>query len=141
MEQPSMPPGQALPAPLGALAVAVEQRAPSDGVRLLKDLSDREIVEILSNIHPAVALSVLLKFPEERRVSILNAAPAERREQWSRNQGYPEGSVGRLMEAPCDQAAIQTTGRAIPCPTRGALLCDPGVVNGRYDEGEVGPYG
>src|SRR5581483_10070234 len=100
MEQPSLSSGPTLAAPLGALAVAVEQRAPSDGVRLLRDLRNPEIVEILSHIHPAIALSVLLKFPEDRRSEILNAAPADRREQWSRNQAYPEGSVGRLMDAP-----------------------------------------
>ncbi len=79
MEQPSLSSGPTLAAPLGALAVAVEQRAPSDGVRLLRDLRNPEIVEILSHIHPAIALSVLLKFPEDRRSEILNAAPADRR--------------------------------------------------------------
>jgi magnesium transporter len=83
-----------------ALAVAVEQRAPSDGVTLLAERPDHQIGQVLSVINPSVALSVLLKFPEARRAAILAAAPTERRDQWTRNQAYPEGSVGRLMEAP-----------------------------------------
>jgi magnesium transporter len=42
----------------------------------------------------------LWTFPDERRASILAAAPPEQREQWSRNHSYPEDSVGRLMDRP-----------------------------------------
>src|SRR5437867_10766174 len=49
---------------------------------------------------PSNALNILLRFEEDRRKAILLAGSPERREQLIRNQAYPEGSVGRLMEPP-----------------------------------------
>lgn len=82
------------------LVTEVEQRAPSDAVKLLEALSDRTVVEVLSRMNPSIALNVLLKFDAPRRQRLLVEAPQKCREQWTRNQAYPEGSVGRLMEPP-----------------------------------------
>jgi magnesium transporter len=82
------------------LVTEVEQRAPSDAVKLLETLSDRTVAEVLSRMNPSIALNVLLKFDAPRRQRLLAEAPQQCREQWTRNQTYPEGSVGRLMEPP-----------------------------------------
>jgi magnesium transporter len=82
------------------IVTEVEQRAPSDAVKLLENLPDLAVVQVLGRLNPSIALNVLLRFETPRRQSLLYAAPADRREQWIRNQAYSEGSVGRLMEPP-----------------------------------------
>jgi magnesium transporter len=85
---------------LKQLAAEVQQRAPDDALRLLDPLPDAVIAQVVALLHPSSALDVLLRMEEGRRKRIMAAAPAQRREQWSRSQGYPEGSIGRLMEPP-----------------------------------------
>jgi magnesium transporter len=45
-----------------------------------------------------MAQSVLERFKSERRQKIIAAAPPETRLQWVRNEGYPENSIGHMME-------------------------------------------
>lgn len=85
---------------LKKLVAEVEQRAPDDAIMLLDTASDEAIAQVLARLNPSSALNILLRFEEDRRKRILSAAPAERREQWKRNQAYSEGSVGRLMDRP-----------------------------------------
>lgn len=85
---------------LKKLVAEVEQRAPDDAIKLLDQLSDAVIAKVLVMLNPSSALNILLRFEEDRRKTILLAGSAERREQLIRNQAYPEGSVGRLMEPP-----------------------------------------
>ena len=47
-----------------------------------------------------VAQQVLHQMTAERRCAILAAAPIEKAHQWVQNTGYPEDSVGWLMEPP-----------------------------------------
>ena len=85
---------------LKKLAVEVAQRAPDDAIKLLDQVSDAVIAKVLMMLGPSNALNILLRFEEDRRKAILLAGSPERREQLIRNQAYPEGSVGRLMEPP-----------------------------------------
>jgi magnesium transporter len=69
-------------------------------VRLLGDEPSEVQLGVLLRMTPPAAVRVLWALPENRREALLRAAPAERSEQWRRNQTYPEGSVGRLMDHP-----------------------------------------
>ncbi len=82
------------------LAAAAQKRAPLEAVELLEAEGDETIVAVLLRENPALADEILWAFPTERRQRILDAAPAERREQWSKNHLYPEDSIGRLMDPP-----------------------------------------
>ncbi len=91
------------------LLAEVGQRAPDEAMKLLSKESDAVIAQVLAQHNPSMALAVLLRFKEGRRKTILSAAPADRREQWTRNQAYPEGSVGRLMERPVAVFSLDIT--------------------------------
>lgn len=88
------------PARIRALTEAVLKRGPDDAVALLEPETDATIVSVLLGENPAIVDEILWAFPDERRTSILDAAPQERRDQWSRNHNYPEDSIGRLMDPP-----------------------------------------
>jgi magnesium transporter len=93
------------------LLAEVERRAPDEAMKLLSKEADALIARVLALHNPAMAVEVLLRFKEARRTAIMEAAPADRREQWARNQAYPEGSVGRLMERPVAVFATDLTVR------------------------------
>jgi magnesium transporter len=81
-----------------ALLPEVVARAPGAAVAMLKSYPDDFIAQMLMLLNPALAQNVLERFPSERRQKIIAAAPLETRQQWVRNEGYPEGAIGRLME-------------------------------------------
>lgn len=83
-----------------ALSDAILNSGPFEAVEILESEADETVAQVLSNQNPAIADEILWAFPEERRNRVLAAAPAAQREQWARNHGYPEGSIGRLMAAP-----------------------------------------
>ncbi|HSC88313.1 MAG TPA: CBS domain-containing protein, partial [Polyangiaceae bacterium] len=78
----------------------VHHRGPDEVVAALSAQADELIVQVLSEANPALADEILWSFDDARRKAILEAAPPAQREQWSKNHGYPEDSVGRLMEPP-----------------------------------------
>jgi len=77
-----------------------QNRGPQETVQLLRRQSTPVISKVLALLKPAVALKVLLRFHGDRRQEIISAASKEHGEQWTRNQMFPEGTVGRLMERP-----------------------------------------
>jgi len=93
------------------LLAEVERRAPDEARKLLSKEPDALIAQVLALHSPAMAVAILLRFKEGRRTAIMEAAPADRREQWTSNQAYPKGSVGRLMERPVAVFATDITVR------------------------------
>lgn len=85
---------------LTKLEERVLRLGPYDACELLREESDATVAHVLARQNPAIADEILWTFPEERRNRVLAAAPAEQREQWSQNHGYPDDSVGRLMDRP-----------------------------------------
>jgi magnesium transporter len=65
----------------------------------LENLSDTEIAQTLTDLGPGHALDILEKFAPERRAQIAAATKSGEGEQWLKDWHFPEGSVGRLMEA------------------------------------------
>lgn len=85
---------------LVALSDAILTRGPYEAFELLSSEDDQTIALVLSRENPAIADDILWEFAAERRETILAAAPVEQRDQWKRNHGYGEDTVGRLMEPP-----------------------------------------
>lgn len=84
----------------GTLLNAVMERGPRDAAEFLADQPDDVVLDVLRRMSPPAAQKVLREFPDERQQCLLALAPSDQRRQWSLNQNYPEGSVGRLMEPP-----------------------------------------
>jgi magnesium transporter len=82
------------------LQATLMRRGPYEALRLLGDEPDDVIVRVLLRTNPATAVQILWELPVGRREAIMQAAGEERREQWTLNHTYAEGSVGRLMDHP-----------------------------------------
>jgi len=85
---------------LAALDEAVLRLGPYEACELLQEETDLTVASVLARQNPAIADEILWTFAEERRNRVLQAAPPEQREQWSKNHGFPDDSVGRLMDRP-----------------------------------------
>jgi magnesium transporter len=92
-----------------ALSQEVTQHAPREAAELLADLDDARIARALEAVNPSIAQQILQEFDEARRQSIGAKAAPDRARQWNRNQAYPEGSLGRLMDPPVAVFRPQTT--------------------------------
>jgi magnesium transporter len=84
--------------PAADLARQAADLDPAEAARMLSAHPDATIVEVLQILNPSKAQAVLAKFWARRHNTIIAAASPELRQQWLRNEEYPEGSVGRLME-------------------------------------------
>ena len=87
-----------LNAEIRALYTRLIERSPRDAARLLEDYPDPFVEGVLVLLNPASRQQVLDALPRHRRELILAAASPENRRQWLANDGYPEHTVGRLME-------------------------------------------
>jgi magnesium transporter len=83
-----------------ALNETLWTRNPAEAADLLRDESDAHIAAMLAKQDPALADDILQEFPEARRSTIIAAASESFRAQWRTNLGYPEDTVGRLMDPP-----------------------------------------
>jgi magnesium transporter len=79
------------------LSDRIRELDPQGAADHLQALGDDEIARVLAELGPGHAIEILEKFPAARRTCIAAADPSG--EQWLRDWHYPEGSVGRLMEA------------------------------------------
>ncbi|MCO6431957.1 MAG: magnesium transporter [Deltaproteobacteria bacterium] len=57
-------------------------------------------VLVLRAMSPTVAHEIISQIPTDQLELVLSGIPEHVRRQWEINQSYPEGSVGRLMDAP-----------------------------------------
>jgi magnesium transporter len=75
-----------------------------EAAKILADEDEAQVATVLESLSPALAVSTLWAFPEEKRERILGHAPVHQAEQWIRNHAFPAGSIGRLME--CSHAVF-----------------------------------
>jgi magnesium transporter len=75
-----------------------QRRAPLDAAQVLQAESDETVGAVLQHLHQAPAYRILLRFPEERRKTIVQFAGEHLGDPFADAQQYPEDSVGRLME-------------------------------------------
>ncbi|GAB4179622.1 MAG: magnesium transporter [Terrimicrobiaceae bacterium] len=76
------------------------QLPPAEAASRLVTMPQDRALTLLRSINPPMAREILEAAPVAVRQAILAAASPENRRQWARHEEYPEGSVGRLMEAP-----------------------------------------
>lgn len=95
-----------------ALLDRLRRRSPKEAYALLAVQPDAAVARLLAALNPGHAVDVLALFPAERRRLIADAASLGRGEHWLRAIGYPEGTVGRLTEAPLAVFEPTTTVRA-----------------------------
>jgi magnesium transporter len=71
---------------------------PKGAAEALDPLADDAIAQVLTQLNTGQAVEILEEFAAERRRTIASGTAAG--EQWLRDQTYPEGTVGRLMDHP-----------------------------------------
>jgi magnesium transporter len=86
--------------PHPTLLLEVTQRPPREAAELLAGFPAPVVSDVLLRLNPATVQDLLPELPEEQKQAVLRAAPPEVARQWSRNEAYPEDSIGRLMEPP-----------------------------------------
>ena len=82
------------------IAADVAHMGPRQAAALLSELSDALVLDVLQRVNPALVGDILPAMSEGRRAKLFLAGPAAVTKQWSINQTFPEGTVGRLMEPP-----------------------------------------
>jgi magnesium transporter len=75
-------------------------RAPHEAAKMLSTYPDQFAADMLTLVNPAQAQRVLQRLPSERRQRVMATAPAHTRQQWARNDAYPDNTVGHMMEPP-----------------------------------------
>jgi len=83
-----------------SLAAQIRALPPREAAALVERAVPAEAVEALLKLNPALAGAILRELEPGPRRFIASSAPPGVAEQWKRNTGYPEGTLGRLMEAP-----------------------------------------
>jgi magnesium transporter len=81
-----------------ALLPALVARAPGEAAHTLDPYPDEFVAQMLESLNPGMAQSVLERFGIDRRQKIIAAAPPAVRQQWIRNEAYPENAIGHMME-------------------------------------------
>ena len=71
---------------------------PKGAADALDDMADADIAAVLAQLNTGQAVEILEEFVPARRRTIASGNSAG--DQWLRDQAYPEGTVGRLMEQP-----------------------------------------
>ena len=85
---------------LDKLAADIVRLAPHEAAELLEQQNHDDAAAALGEINPLVAQQIFHEFDDQRRAEILAAASPEKARQWTRNEQYPEDSIGWLMEPP-----------------------------------------
>jgi magnesium transporter len=84
--------------PLPALKSDVKARSAHDAAVLLGEHPVATIAAVLLDLNPALAQDILAELPGGLQDGVLHEVTPEVARQWKRNQAYPQGSIGRLME-------------------------------------------
>lgn len=84
--------------PHKALIPEVKARSAQDAAALIAEYPASVIVTVLLELNPGFAQDILAELPGGLVDGVLHAVGPEIALQWRRNQAYPQGSIGRLME-------------------------------------------
>ncbi len=95
-----------------SLIEELQARPASEAIRLLDERAPAEIAGVLAELNPAFAQEILGELPALVRAEVMAAAPGRLGAQWSRNQGYADGTLARLMEPALAVFAAETTVQA-----------------------------
>ncbi len=81
------------------VSVVLSLKTP-EAAQMIEGLPKPEGLALLRLITPSQVKEILGALSDDCRQSLLASATPENRRQWAEQDHYPEGSVGRLMEAP-----------------------------------------
>ena len=87
----------------------LKARPASEAAKQLSGSTAAMAYEALAALNPAFAHDILASLDALEREAIIHAAPPEIAAQWTRNQSYAQGAVGRLMEPAYGVFAPDTT--------------------------------
>ena len=76
----------------------LKARPASEAAKQLAEIDVAMACDALAVLNPAFAQDILSELSTVRREAVIAAAPPEIARQWTQNQSYPQGAVGRLME-------------------------------------------
>ena len=82
------------------LAADVARMGSREAANLLSDLSDAIVLDVLQRVNPSLVADILPEMSEGRRAKLFLSGPAAVTNQWTLNQTFEDGTVGRLMEPP-----------------------------------------
>jgi magnesium transporter len=80
------------------LKLEAKLRPPNEAAALFAEHPAAQVVPVLLELNPAFAQDILSEFPAGFRYEVIHEAPPDIARQWERNQSYPQGAIGRLME-------------------------------------------
>ncbi|HWA13760.1 MAG TPA: magnesium transporter [Burkholderiales bacterium] len=81
-----------------SLITAVKQRNPREAAKLLAEEMPNVAGQVLLELNPGQVTDILELLSEDLVGRVLSTVPTESARQWARNQAYPEGCVGRMMD-------------------------------------------
>jgi magnesium transporter len=82
------------------LATQLKSLAPNEAAALAEHTQPKEAAEALLELNPAMVQAILAEMEEGARSVVLSSSAPEIAQQWKRNAQYPEGTIGRVMDAP-----------------------------------------
>ena len=82
------------------LAGQIRSLPPREAAALVERAMPADAVEALLGMNPAMVQAILRELEPGPRRFLAASAPPDVAEQWKRNMRYPEGTIGRMMEAP-----------------------------------------
>ena len=89
------------PPPLAELlADEISRLDPASAARRVAELDDALAIDVLWRMNPAMVGDIIPEMPDAQRKRLFAVGPEAVTSQWVLNQGFPEDSVGRLMEPP-----------------------------------------
>src|SRR5688500_30116 len=82
----------------------------------IDELDDAVAIDVLWRMNPAMVGDIIPEMDDAQRKRLFTSGPASVTSQWALNQGFPDDSVGRLMEPPTavfkpEQTVGEITGR------------------------------
>src|SRR5687768_12626277 len=104
------------PAPAEQLSDEIARLDPHSAGQRIAELEDAVAIDVLWRMNPAVVGDIIPEMDPEQRKRLFTSGPASVTSQWALNQGFPDDSVGRLMEPPTavfkpDQTVGEITSR------------------------------
>ena len=81
-----------------ALVPLVKSLSAPEAAALLEQHPAEVIAAVFSELHAGFTQDILAELPRALVDGVMNAVPQQTAQQWSRNQAFAEGSIGRMME-------------------------------------------
>src|SRR5258708_1528200 len=81
-----------------SLITELRRRDSRDAAELLMGELPNAAGQVLLELNPGQTTAILERFSEDFVARVLASVPAEYARQWARNQAYPDGSIGRMMD-------------------------------------------